>query len=82
MSFTRFSQIFKWKSKHQVDKVKVLLKNQMLVYFWSSRIRQSFKIYNFYMRKWHERNFVNIIKQFRSSPVSLVMKIIVNSKEE
>ncbi|CAG9801457.1 unnamed protein product [Chironomus riparius] len=70
MSFSRFSQIFKWRSNYQSNKMKVILKNQLLFYFWTSRIQQSQKIYNFYMKKWQERNFINLFKQFKSNLVN------------
>ncbi|XP_070501965.1 stAR-related lipid transfer protein 7, mitochondrial [Chironomus tepperi] len=69
MSFSRLSQIFKWRSNYQSNKMKVILKNQLLFYFWTSRLQQSQKIYNFYMKKWHERNFINLIKQLKSNLV-------------
>jgi hypothetical protein len=49
--------------------MKVILKNQLLFYFWTSKLQQSQKIYNFYMKKWQEKIFINLIKQFKSNLV-------------
>lgn len=84
MVFPRFSQFFKWKSSASKKEMKSLIRNQFLVYFWSSRIRKSFRIYNFYVRRFQEQKWSGIFKNFRASPVSLkrnsknVQQIILN----
>jgi hypothetical protein len=71
MSFPRFSQFFKWKSSGNTRAMKTLFRNQLFVYFWSSRIKKrSFHIYNFYMKRFQEHRSIGFLKIFKFSPVS------------
>lgn len=75
MAFSRFTQFFKFRSNTSTKDMKILFRNQFFVYFWSQRIRKSFRIYNFYIKRFQEQRLIGLFKNIRINPVSCLQNV-------